>query len=477
MTDKQKGRCKMKRLNGYRMRFVVFGIVAVIILGGGGSAKADFTFGEPTNLGPTINSASGDSPSCFSSDGLEMYIESTRSGGYGSWDIWVSTRKTIDDDWGAPTNLGPSVNTSRNDGCASISGDGLELYFNSYRAGGYGYFDIWVTTRQTKDDSWGQPTNLGPPINASSFDSSPNISPDGLELCFSSIRPGGYGSDDVWVSRRATTNDPWEEPINLGPVVNSTACEALVFLSSDGLLLLFSEDGGEPIHPGGFGNYDMWVTRKSSVSDLWSTPVNLGPIVNTSSHDGPARITPDGSILYFSSERPGGFGEGDIYQAPIIPIVDLNADGIVDAADMCIMVDHWGTDNSLCDIGPMPWGDGVVDVQDLIVLSEHLFEDLRIVAHWKFDETGGSIGYDSISVNDGTCYGEPIWQPVGGKVDGALQFDGIDDYVSMPFVLNPGEGSFSVFAWVKGDRTIGRQAHHQVNASAVFSAGIGIRNH
>ena len=40
------------------------------------------------------------------------------------------------------------------------------------------------------------------------------------------------------------------------------------------------------------------------------------------------------------------------------------------------MVDHWGTDNSLCDIGPMPWGDGVVDVQDLIVLAEHLFEEL-----------------------------------------------------------------------------------------------------
>jgi CubicO group peptidase (beta-lactamase class C family) len=52
------------------------------------------------------------------------------------------------------------------------------------------------------------------------------------------------------------------------------------------------------------------------------------------------------------------------------PVVDLNSDGIVDAEDMCVMVDHWGTDNSLCDTGPMPWGDGVVDVQDLIVLAE-----------------------------------------------------------------------------------------------------------
>jgi hypothetical protein len=70
------------------------------------------------------------------------------------------------------------------------------------------------------------------------------------------------------------------------------------------------------------------------------------------------------------------FGGGDIYQAPIIPIVDLNGDGIVDSADLCIIVDNWGTDDPLCDIGPMPWGDGIVDVQDLIVLAEHLFEEI-----------------------------------------------------------------------------------------------------
>ncbi len=57
------------------------------------------------------------------------------------------------------------------------------------------------------------------------------------------------------------------------------------------------------------------------------------------------------------------------------PIVDFNGDGIVDTADMCIMVDHWGENYSLCDIGPTPFGDGIVDVQDLIVLAEHLFEE------------------------------------------------------------------------------------------------------
>jgi hypothetical protein len=61
----------------------------------------------------------------------------------------------------------------------------------------------------------------------------------------------------------------------------------------------------------------------------------------------------------------------DLWQSTISPIVDFNGDGIVDASDMVIMVDHWGTDNSLCDIGPMPWGDGVVDVEDLIVFIKY----------------------------------------------------------------------------------------------------------
>lgn len=144
---------------------------------------------------------------------------------------------------GAPVNLGPTVNTSQSDTCAYISADGLELYFSSYnRPGGYGAWDIWVTRRTTKDDPWDQPMNLGPPVNGSAWDGSPSISFDGLELYFSSRRPGGYGSDDIWVSRRTTKNDPWGEPMNLGPVVNSSASESIIFLSSDGLLLFFSED-------------------------------------------------------------------------------------------------------------------------------------------------------------------------------------------------------------------------------------------
>ena len=139
---------------------------------------------------------------------------------------------------------------------------------------------------------------------------------------------------------------------------------------------------------------------------------------------------------------------------------------------MCIIVDYWGADNSLCDIGPTPLGDGIVDVQDLEVLMSYWQQEvlpLSLLAYWKLDETEGTIAHDSVGDNDGTLNGEPLWQPTSGKVDGALEFDGADDYVSTDFILNPGEGPFSVFAWVKGgvpgqviisqtDVTVGRTA-------------------
>jgi lysophospholipase L1-like esterase len=133
--------------------------------------------------------------------------------------------------------------------------------------------------------------------------------------------------------------------------------------------------------------------------------------------------------------------------------IDLNGDGIVDAADMCIMVDYWGTDEPLCDIGPTPLGDGIVDVEDLIVLAEHLFEEVSdptLIAHWPLDEAQDAIAYDSAADCDGTLIGSPVWRSDSGMVAGALQFDGIDDYVRTDPVLNPAVWKFSVVTWVKG---------------------------
>jgi len=134
-------------------------------------------------------------------------------------------------------------------------------------------------------------------------------------------------------------------------------------------------------------------------------------------------------------------------------LFDFNWDGIVDDEDVSVMIDNWNTDNPLCDIAPLPLGDGFVDVQDLAILAEHLFEEvfrMELVAYWKLDEEEGDIAYNSIDDNHGILTGNPTWQPGSGQIVGAMEFDGIDDYISTDFVLDPSWGAFSVFAWIKG---------------------------
>ena len=158
----------------------IISLVLVLTLGlTAAVANADFIFGEPTNLGQPVNSSYADTLPSISADGLEMYFDSyNRPGGYGGWDTWVTRRKTIDDDWSTPVNLGPPVNSSAWDGAPCISADELEFYFCSQRPGGYGGWDILVTRRATKDDTWGQPTNLGSTVNSSAWDACPSISAD-----------------------------------------------------------------------------------------------------------------------------------------------------------------------------------------------------------------------------------------------------------------------------------------------------------
>ena len=339
----------MKLSNGYRMRLLLVVFVAAIVLGGGEHGKAEIIMTEPTSVGPVINDATDVQECDFSHDGLELYYASERPGGYGRWDIWVAKRETLDSAWQEPVNLGPAVNSSAGEVEPSISPDGLELYIRLW--------DDWnlrVCTRLSKDDPWSSPVKVGPPVG--SYDVfEPDISADGLSLYFGSFdRPGGYGDGDIWVATRATTHDEWGEPVNLGPNVNGPGGDYGPSISSDGLALAFYR----------FGPRRLLITTRKSIDDDWGPAVDL-----VGMGMGPA-FSPDASTIYFDSG-----GTSDILQVKFIPLVDFNGDEIVDAADMCIMVDNWHTDNTLCDIAPLPLGDGFVDVKDLIVLAEHLFEE------------------------------------------------------------------------------------------------------
>ena len=340
---------------------LLLAVLACVVLTNAYIAKADFTFGAPTNLGPSINTSSDEGGVSMSTDGLELYFDS----GAGGWDLWVTRRATVFDPWGERENLGSPVNTSAIDFGPSLSADGLELYYSSNRGGA---FNTWVATRATVSDPWEEPVNIGPTVSSSSGDFGPCISADGLDLFFGSFRPSGSGETDLWVTRRETIHDPWSEPVNLGANVNSPDGENSPCISADGLLLFFESN-----RPGGYGDYDIWVTRRATTNDDWGPAVNLGPPVNTAFTEYVPGISPDGRQFYFIVvDHPDGFGGYDIWQVPILPVVDFNGDGIVDSADVCMMVDHWLTDEPLYDIAPLPFGDGIVDVKDLVLLAEHL---------------------------------------------------------------------------------------------------------
>jgi serine/threonine protein kinase len=374
----QKGRWEMKLFEIPAFVALLFGLGLLSGLDTP-AAYADFTFGGPVNLKstiPVLNPAT-DVIYCFSYDGLEMYIDRVRPGGQGGGELWVLKRASTDGPWGLPENLGPNINSPNEASfsypSASISRDGLTLYFDSVRPGSR-ECDIYVTTRATKDAPWTPAVNMGPGINCADHDEYPWISPDGLELYFLSQRSGGYGgygNRDIWVARRATVNSPWADPVNLGSTVNSPYTESCISLTPDGLVLLFCDYYGSP-RPGGYGGGDLWMSRRATASSSWQAPVNLGPRVNGAICEGIPRVSPDGRMLYFGTAPiPTDPGTYNCWQAPIITNCDFNGDGKVDLVDLVMLIDNWGSNQTLCDIGPMPWGDGKVDIEDLKVFMTY----------------------------------------------------------------------------------------------------------
>jgi len=417
---------------------------------GGDSARADFAFGTPVNLGPNVNSPINEACPFLSPDGLTLYFYSGATSGLDG-DIWVSTRPSRDAPWGPRVNVGPPVNTTGVEVFPILSDDGLTLHFASNRPGGYGWLDIYVTTRPTSLDPWSEPVNLGPIINDVSAQDGHTFSADGLTMYFCSCAnwPGSVGGCDLWVSSRSNPLEPWGEPANLGPFINSASADWTANLSRDGRWLFFGSERAN-----GCGGSDLWVTHRKTEDAPWEKPVNLGPPVNSPAGEATPYISADCSALIFWSDRLGGYGGWDLWEVPVVPIVDFDGDGNVDGKEVLTVAHWWGKDCPPCDIGPTPMGDGIIDVEDLVVLGEHVGKqilDPSLIGHWALDETEGMIAADSAGKNDATVLGNAAWQSAGGKIGGALAFDGKDDFArSGSVVLDPAKGPLSVIAWVKG---------------------------
>jgi hypothetical protein len=142
----------------------------------------------------------------------------------------------------------------------------------------------------------------------------------------------------------------------------------------------------------------------------------------------------------------------EVYEL-IPPSPDFTGDGIVDIEDLIILIEHWEKDDQMCDIAPPPFGDGIVDALDLELLMSYWgqpVDDPTLITHWALDEAEGVVAYDSAGNNDAVIFGDPLWRPGMGMVDGAIELDGVDDCVIIGSISNHTERPFSVFAWVKG---------------------------
>lgn len=288
------------------------------------------TFSPPQSLGATVNSIEEEQLATLAPNGLSLYFQSNRAGGLGGNDIWVSQRATLSSAWGAPQNVA-ILNTSSGDSPASISPDGREMFINSQRPGGSGGVDLWLSTRAdpTNDFGWTTPVNLGAVINTAFTEQNPNyfVNPatGSGTLFFASDRASGTaGVKDFFQSAR-NPDGTFNAPTIIGEL-NSAEDEVRTAISRDGLEIFFSS---RRLAATNF----IYTSTRASVSAPWNPPIQVARLGAGSENATQPFLSPDGTILYFSSSRPGGLStHPDLYSAVRVSVnrtspADFDGDG------------------------------------------------------------------------------------------------------------------------------------------------------
>ncbi len=197
------------------------------------------------------------------------------------------------------------------------------LHYNSdqrtlliYKDSGGG--DIFFSSR-TKEGTWAEMIPFGRQVNSKYAEISASLTADGNKLYFASNRPGGYGGFDIYCVEKSN-GGKWGKPKNLGPTINTPKDEDAPFISPDGLVLYFSSNGHA-----GYGDFDIYKARFEQALNTFEPPLNMGAPINSSGKDLYFTTYDNGNLNFFASDREDGHGFMDIYQATMIPASFANA--------------------------------------------------------------------------------------------------------------------------------------------------------
>ena len=257
---------------------------------------------EPEILGTTVNTGNDEYVNMLSFDGSQLLFTRKMPVGNGYQKEFLMMSQWDGQQWSEPQHLSFADFPDEIDpGAAFISADGKKLYLTGCGWGRNSGCDLYISEYQ--DGIWTMPRKLKGSINTDSWESQPCISADGRELFFVSRR---NGNADIYRSVR-NADGTWGEPQNIGEPVNSKGSEMAPFLHPDGRTLYFSSDKHI-----GMGGFDLFVSRRNEEGQ-WQEPVNLGFPINTSGDEINFFVAADGRTAFISSQRENGRGGYDIY--------------------------------------------------------------------------------------------------------------------------------------------------------------------
>lgn len=205
---------------------------------------------EPIPISPKINTPIHEASIGLSPDGQELYIYKDESTILNPRDGNIYVSYLQGSEWTTPVKI--AINTKYNENHASISADGQELFFTSDRPGGLGGMDIY-SSKRLPNGQWGIPVNLGPKINTSKDEISPFIHPDGVTLFFSSKGHNSMGGYDIFYAIRNEKYE-WNSPTNLGYPISTPNDDAFYVPTPDGVRAYYASQ-----QTGGIGRNDIYI--------------------------------------------------------------------------------------------------------------------------------------------------------------------------------------------------------------------------